>query len=173
MTRGFCSASICNVEYYKPSQILSYSWTQPWISAATLKQLQSHPIITLRIYQGLKDLGFSRIWENFVHASVFNKLNYCNVVFTGLSRKNIRELQPIENAAASVLTKTKKDYIPPALRPFFCLPVKEYFSKYCCWFIKHWMVYTEIYFWSAATLWTIHASEVLRYRSGSSFYLQN
>lgn len=75
-------------------------------------------------------MGFSRIWKNFVLAFVFSKLNYCNGVFTGLSRKNIRELQPIENAAASVLTKTKKEnYTPPALNPLILSSCQRIYFK--------------------------------------------
>ena len=46
--------------------------------------------------------------KNFVLAFVFSKLDNCNGVFTELSKKNIGELQPIENAAAPVLTQTPK-----------------------------------------------------------------
>ena len=47
-------------------------------------------------------------------------------VFTGLTRKSIRKLQMIQNAAARVLTDTRKvDHITPVLRSFHWLPVDQ------------------------------------------------
>ena len=62
--------------------------------------------------------------EKRVHAFIFSRLDYCNAVFTGLPKKSIRQLQLIQNAAARVLTKTKKvDHITPVLRSLHWLPV--------------------------------------------------
>ena len=48
----------------------------------------------------------------------------CDSVFTGLPKKTIRQLQLIQNAAAWVLSKTKKvDHITPVLRSLHWLPV--------------------------------------------------
>ena len=46
--------------------------------------------------------------ERLVHAFIFRRLDYCNGVFTGLTKKSIRKLQLIQNAAARALTNTKK-----------------------------------------------------------------
>ena len=40
--------------------------------------------------------------EKLVHAFIFSRLDYCNGVFTGLSKNSIRQLQLIQNAAAQV-----------------------------------------------------------------------
>ena len=62
--------------------------------------------------------------EKLVHAFIFSRLVYCNGVFTGLSKNSIRWLQLIQNAAARVLTRTKKlDHITPVLRSLHWLPV--------------------------------------------------
>ena len=52
------------------------------------------------------------------------RLDYRNSVFTGLTKKSIRKLQLIQNAAARVLTDTRKvDHITPVLRSLHWLPV--------------------------------------------------
>lgn len=56
--------------------------------------------------------------EKLIHAFIFSRLDYCNGVFTGLPKQAIRQLQLIQNAAARVLTKTKKrEHITPCLDP--------------------------------------------------------
>ena len=60
--------------------------------------------------------------EKLVHAFIFSRLDYCNGVFTGLTKKSIRKLQQIQNAAARVLTK-KVDHITPVLKYLHRLPV--------------------------------------------------
>uniref|UniRef100_A0A3Q3N5J5 Reverse transcriptase domain-containing protein n=1 Tax=Mastacembelus armatus TaxID=205130 RepID=A0A3Q3N5J5_9TELE len=64
--------------------------------------------------------------EKLVHAFIFSRLDYCNGLFTGLSKKSIRQLQLIQNAAARVLTNTKKlDHITPVLRSLHWLPISQ------------------------------------------------
>ena len=46
--------------------------------------------------------------EKSVHALIFSRLDYCNSVYTGLTKKSIKQLQLIQKAAAPVLTRTKK-----------------------------------------------------------------
>ena len=50
--------------------------------------------------------------EKLVWAFIFSGLDYCNSVFTGLSKNSIRQLQPIQNAAARVLTRPRKSFGP-------------------------------------------------------------
>lgn len=62
--------------------------------------------------------------DKFVHAYIFSRLDYCNGIFTGLNKKSIKQLQLIQNAAARVLTNTKKmDHITPVLKSLHWLPV--------------------------------------------------
>ena len=64
--------------------------------------------------------------EKLVHAFIFSGLDYCNSVFTGLTKKSIRKLQLIQNAAARVLTNTKRvDHISPVLKSLHWLPVGQ------------------------------------------------
>lgn len=87
-------------------------------------------MITKSAYYHLKNISRVRglmsqqDLEKLVHAFIFSRLDYCNSIFTGLPKKSIRKLQLIQNAAARVLTKTKKmDHITPVLRSLHWLPV--------------------------------------------------
>ena len=64
--------------------------------------------------------------EKLVHAFIFSRLDHCNSVFTGLTITSIRKLQLIQNAAARVLTNTKRvDHISPVLKSLHWLPVDK------------------------------------------------
>ena len=101
-------------------------------------------IITKSAYYHLKNI--SRIkgiisrqdLEKLAHTFIFNRLDYCNGVFTDVPKKSIAQLHLIQNTEAQVLTKAKKvDHITPVLRSLHWLSsVKELILKYCCWFIK-------------------------------------
>ena len=74
----------------------------------------------------VKGLMSQQDLEKLVHAFIFSRLDYCNGVFTGLPKKSIRQLQLIQNAAARVLTKTRKvDHITPVLKSLHWLPVPQ------------------------------------------------
>ena len=88
--------------------------------------------ITKSAYYHLKNIarikGFlsKQDTEKLVHAFVFSRLDYCNGVLTGLNKKSIRQLQLIQNAAARVLTNTRKlDHITPVLKSLHWLPVSQ------------------------------------------------
>ncbi|KAF7656413.1 hypothetical protein LDENG_00041660 [Lucifuga dentata] len=52
--------------------------------------------------------------ETLIHAFVSSRLDYCNVLLSGLPNYAIRSLQLVQNAAARLLTKTRKyDHITP------------------------------------------------------------
>lgn len=93
--------------------------------------LNSHiKTITKSAYFHLKNIaqikGFlsKQDMEKLVHAFILSRLDYCNGIFTGLTKKSIRQLQLIQNAAARVLTNSRKmDHITPVLRSLHWLPV--------------------------------------------------
>ena len=62
--------------------------------------------------------------EKLIHAFISSRVDYCNGLFTGLPKKTIKQLQVIQNAAARVLTKTKRtEHITPILKSLHWLPV--------------------------------------------------
>ncbi|KAF7644752.1 hypothetical protein LDENG_00060110 [Lucifuga dentata] len=63
--------------------------------------------------------------ETLIHAFVSSRLDYCNVLLSGLPNYAIRSLQLVQNAAARLLTKTRKyDHITPVLASLHWLPVQ-------------------------------------------------
>ena len=63
--------------------------------------------------------------EILIHAFITSRLHYCNILCTGLSQSNIHKLQMVQNAAARMLTGTKKrEHITPVLAQLHWLPVK-------------------------------------------------
>lgn len=64
--------------------------------------------------------------EKLIHAFVSSRLDYCNALLSGLPKKSIKNLQRVQNAAASILTRTEiRDHITPALRSLHWLPVSS------------------------------------------------
>ena len=63
--------------------------------------------------------------EILIHAYITSKLDNCNSLFYGLPTYMINKIQIIQNAAARIVTFTKKtDYITPVLCKFHWLPVQ-------------------------------------------------
>ncbi|XP_061151098.1 probable RNA-directed DNA polymerase from transposon X-element isoform X1 [Syngnathus typhle] len=62
--------------------------------------------------------------ETIIHAFVTSRLDYCNVLFSGLPKSRIKSLQLVQNAAARLLSRTRKfDHITPILANLHWLPV--------------------------------------------------
>ncbi len=80
--------------------------------------LSSQKHLKIRCFVSSQDL------EKLVHAFITSRVDYCNGLLTGLPKKTIRQLQLIQNAAARILTRTRKsEHITPVLRSLHGLPV--------------------------------------------------
>ena len=73
-----------------------------------IKTMTKSAYYHLKNISRIKRLMSQQDLEKRVHAFIFSRLDYCNRVFTGLTKKSIRKLKLIQNAAARVLTNTKK-----------------------------------------------------------------
>ena len=63
--------------------------------------------------------------ETLIHAFVSSRLDYCNALFSDLPACSLRSLQLVQNAAARVLTTTRRyDYITPVLTSLHWLPIQ-------------------------------------------------
>lgn len=63
--------------------------------------------------------------EKLVHAFVTSRLDYCNALLSGCANSSLKGLQQIQNAAARILTRTRRhEHISPVLASLHWLPVK-------------------------------------------------
>ncbi len=64
--------------------------------------------------------------EKLIHAFMTSRLDYCNTLLGGCSERLINKLQMVQNAAARVLTRTRKyDHISPVLSTLYWLNIKH------------------------------------------------
>uniref|UniRef100_A0A8C1UC10 Reverse transcriptase domain-containing protein n=1 Tax=Cyprinus carpio TaxID=7962 RepID=A0A8C1UC10_CYPCA len=64
--------------------------------------------------------------EMLIHAFMTSRLDYCNALLGGCSARLVNKLQLVQNAAARVLTRTRKyDHISPVLSTLHWLPIKH------------------------------------------------
>jgi len=64
--------------------------------------------------------------KTLVHAFISSRLDYCNSLLLGPADCIIRKLQGVQNAAAWLITGTRKfDHITPILRDLHWLPVHQ------------------------------------------------
>ena len=62
--------------------------------------------------------------EMIIHAFISSRLDYCNSLFTCLNKSSIARLQLIQNAAARLLTRSRRScHITPVLAALHWLPV--------------------------------------------------
>ncbi|KAL2093106.1 hypothetical protein ACEWY4_010418 [Coilia grayii] len=89
-----------------------------------MKAITKSAFYHLKNIAKLRGLTSKQDLEKLVHAFISSRVDYCNGLFTGLPKKTIKQLQLIQNAAARVLTRTKRsDHITPILRSLHWLPV--------------------------------------------------
>ena len=64
--------------------------------------------------------------EKVIHAFITSRLDYCNSLYLGLPLTLVARLQMVQNAAARLLTNTKKcEHITPVLASLHWLPVQS------------------------------------------------
>jgi len=64
--------------------------------------------------------------KTLIHAFVSSRLDYCNSLLVGVADCVIRKLQGVQNAAARMITGTRKfDHVTPILRELHWLPVAQ------------------------------------------------
>ena len=90
-----------------------------------IKQMSRTAFFHLRNIAKIRHILSLKDAEKIIHAFVTSRLDYCNSLLSGCSKKSLKPLQLVQNAAARVLTGTKKrDHITPVLASLHWLPVK-------------------------------------------------
>ncbi len=63
-------------------------------------------------------------FERVIHAFISSRLDYCNSMYIGINQSYMNRLQTVQNAAARLLTGTRKyEHITPVLLSLRWLPV--------------------------------------------------
>lgn len=92
---------------------------------AHIRQVCKTAFFHLRSIMKIRNILSLKDAEKLVHAFITSRLDYCNSVLSGCSKKSLRSLQLVQNAAARVLTGTRKrEHITPVLSSLHWLPVK-------------------------------------------------
>uniref|UniRef100_A0A8P4KSI9 Reverse transcriptase domain-containing protein n=1 Tax=Dicentrarchus labrax TaxID=13489 RepID=A0A8P4KSI9_DICLA len=90
-----------------------------------IKQTSRTAFFHLRNIRKIRHILSQTDAEKLIHAFVTSRLDYCNSLLSGYPNKSIKTLQLIQNAAARVLTGTRKrDHISPVLATLHWLPIK-------------------------------------------------
>uniref|UniRef100_A0A8C6KQ30 Reverse transcriptase domain-containing protein n=1 Tax=Nothobranchius furzeri TaxID=105023 RepID=A0A8C6KQ30_NOTFU len=78
----------------------------------------------LRQLAKIKPILSRQHFETVIHAFVTTRLDYCNALYIGVSASCISQLQRVQNAAARLLTGTRKfEHISPVLASLHWLPI--------------------------------------------------
>ncbi len=79
----------------------------------------------LRLLAKVKPFLPRKEFESVIHAFITSRLDYCNSLYVGLDQSSLQRLQLVQNAAARLLTGTKKyEHITPVLASLHWLPVR-------------------------------------------------
>ena len=80
----------------------------------------------LRQIRSIRRLLTSDARKTLVNAFVMSRLDYCNSMCHGINEGLLNKLQHIQNAAARLVTDTRKyDHITPVLRDLHWLPIRQ------------------------------------------------
>uniref|UniRef100_A0A3Q3BY54 Reverse transcriptase domain-containing protein n=1 Tax=Haplochromis burtoni TaxID=8153 RepID=A0A3Q3BY54_HAPBU len=75
--------------------------------------------------------------ETVIHAFISSRLDYCNALYVGVRQSLLSRLQLVQNAAARLLTGTRKRmHITPVLASLHWLPVSFRVLKFLCLFLN-------------------------------------
>lgn len=89
-----------------------------------VKSLTRSCFFHLRNIAKLRSIVSHAELEMSVHAFISSRLDYCNSLFTCLNKSSVDQLQLVQNAAARLLTRSKKScHITPILASLHWLPV--------------------------------------------------
>ena len=89
-----------------------------------IKSVVKSSFFQLRQLAKIKPILQKRHFETVIHAFVTTRLDYCNALYAGVSGSSIARLQLVQNAAARLLTGTRKyEHISPVLASLHWLPV--------------------------------------------------
>jgi len=88
------------------------------------KQLIRNCYFNLRNISKVRKILSHDDLERIIHAFVSSRLDYCNSLFTCLSKKELGRLQIVQNSAARLLTRTNRTaHVTPLLKSLHWLPV--------------------------------------------------
>uniref|UniRef100_A0A669DD67 Pyrin domain-containing protein n=1 Tax=Oreochromis niloticus TaxID=8128 RepID=A0A669DD67_ORENI len=91
---------------------------------AHIKQICKTAFFHLRNISKVRNILSQSDAEKLVHAFITSRLDYCNSLLSGCPKNSLKSLQLIQNAAARVLTGTRKrEHISPVLASLHWLPV--------------------------------------------------
>lgn len=86
--------------------------------------------------------------EEVIHAFISSQLDYCNCMYSCLSQSSLSRLQLVQNAAAGILTNSRKsDNITPILASLHWLSVHFRIV------LKIWLICSIIHLWTPHPLW--------------------
>ena len=91
-----------------------------------IRQISRTAFFHLRNIAKVRHILSQKDAEKLVHAFVTSRLDYCNSLLAGCTSKSLKTLQLVQNAAARVLTGTRRrDHISPILASLHWLPIKS------------------------------------------------
>ncbi len=96
---------------------------------------QLRSIARIKKMLSMKDL------QTVIHAFITSRLDYCNSLYLGLPKSSLNRLQLVQNAAARLLTGTKKrEHITPVLASLHSRFSSVLILRFCSLFLKLYMV---------------------------------